>query len=617
MKEFLERLEEAEQLQEIQNLVDAILVDARAGKSKLEERRLFLRHLIFNQGLIDELATSQALDHLFAQINREEWTELFGPAVNKELPRLMVDLVEGLVDVDHQQLLRLLPDEPPKVLFDVLKRFNTDLEKLDGSKRNMRGMRVARIQVDIYSTLATDPKLWKRHNLPVCCIDGENIITLKEEKRIGELAQAYEVRINQLQRLDLRRNLAILGAKQAEVSGMHEEDYDRTFEVQAPLRLGISSANASDNHLRSKEQGAKTLNAGIDLQMEGESRAMPPLRVIARRLSEPKLLLRSLSMDFKAAFETSRRGNAATQSDLFFAYRRGGDEALRLVKQALVHTHIVRDGSDDVIRDIAEFTGGGGLEITTESKVLQGSGLGTSSILAAAILKVLYRLNRHPYATAEKEYPALYDQSLLLEQNIGLNSGWQDARGACGGPGAIKDFYAAPTDDLPAPKRTFLTEIDEKEFTERVILFDTGIARAATRGLNVVLDAYLSRDAGRYAAIRESMEIHDRMVDALRAGDYPALGKMASRYWQLRCILDPEATSDALQFLFESPGIAEVSEGGLITGAGGGGFALLIARQGESLGLKDRLNKLRKNAAYARSSVVAYQLNKTGIRLSQ
>jgi len=615
MDEFLERLEKAEKPQEIQNLIDGILEDARSGQSKLEERRLFLRNLIFNQALIENLSTVEALDYLFSRISRDEWTDLFGAAVDKELPRLMVDLVDGLVDVDHRQLLRFLPAGPPKVLFDGLKRLNRYLEKLQDSRRWLRGMRVARILVDIYRILAEDPKLWKRRTPSPCCIDSEKITSLKEEKQIGELAAAYEARINQLQRIDLRRNLAALSAKQAEAPKMDKEDYDRTFCVEAPLRLGISSANASDNHLRSKEQGGKTLNAGIDLQMEGENQATPPLRVTARRLSEPQLILRSLSMDFKADFEASRRGDAAAQSELFFAYRRGGDEALRLVKQALVHTGIVRRGSEDVIRDISAFTGGG-LEITTQSKVLQGSGLGTSSILAAAVLKILYRLCRHPFATPDQEYPALYDQALLLEQDLGLNSGWQDARGVCGGPSAVKDFYAPPAEDLPAPERTFLTEVDEEAFTERVILFDTGIARAATRGLNVVLDAYLSRDPQRYAAIRESLEIHDRTVAALRAGDYPALGEMATRYWQLRCTLDPGATNDSLQYLFESPNIAEVSEGGLITGAGGGGFALLIAREGKSEELRDRLNKLRKNAAYAKSSVVAYRLDKTGIRLS-
>ena len=41
---------------------------------------------------------------------------------SKELPQLIVDLVDGLVDLDHRQLLRLLPPESPKALLQVLRR---------------------------------------------------------------------------------------------------------------------------------------------------------------------------------------------------------------------------------------------------------------------------------------------------------------------------------------------------------------------------------------------------------------------------------------------------------------------------------------------------------------
>ena len=453
-----------------------------------------------------------------------------------------------------------------------------------------------------------------RRALPPCCIDGQDIVQLKEAKHIDKLAAAYETRINQLQSIDLQRSLAALDSGRAAAPRMVEEAYEQTFCIQSPLRLGISSANASDNHLRSKEQSGKTLNIAVNLQQGQQERAQPPLEVIARRLAEPQLILRSRSTGFKADFEASKHSSAATVSELFFAYRRSGDEALRLVKQGMVHAGIVRPDSTDVIEDIVAFTGGGGLEITTSSKVLQGSGLGTSGILSAAILKMLYHLSGHPYAAPACEYPSLYDQSLMLEQSLGLNSGWQDARGASGGPSAIKNFYAPPTDGLPAPERTFLTEVDKRLFTERVVLFDTGISRSATRGLNVVLDVYLSRDRQRYAAIRESLAIHDEMVAALRAGAYADLGRLADRYWQLRCILDPQATNDALQHLFENPQITDLTEGGLLTGAGGGGFALLIAAEGQAAALRARLDKLRQHAAFAKSSVVSYQLNTQGIQ---
>ena len=617
MEEFLKRLEQATDLREVRVLIDGILDTARAGKTTRDQKRLFLRYLLFNQVLLDRLEISAAVDYLCAVIKPTEWTELFADAVEKEFPRLVVDLIDMRADLDHRELLRLLPPESPKVLYQALKHLNAYLEKCDDSARCLRGLRVMRLMADIYRTLAADPKAWRRRSPPFCCIDSDRIAKFKEEKAVNELAAAYETRVNQLQRIDLRRCLTALSDGRIDAPQMATADYDRVFGIEAPLRLGISSANASDNHLRSKEQGGKTLNIAIDLQREGEKGAAPPLSVTARRLDEPKLILRSLSMDFKADFEASERGDAKTMSELFFAYRRSGDEAMRLVKQSLVHTGIIGSNSQDIITDIAAFTGGGGLELTTSSKVLQGSGLGTSSILSAAILKMLYRLCGHPFATAGYEYPGLYDHSLLLEQSLGLNSGWQDARGASGGPSAIKDFYAPPTDGLPAPERTFLTDVDEGQFTARIILFDTGMARAATRGLNVVLDAYLSRDRERYAAICESLTIHDEIVAALCAGNYDELGKLFRRYWQLRCILDPEATNDVLQYLFEDPQISNLTEGGLITGAGGGGFALLVAKEGQADALCEGLNKLRKDAAFAKSSVASYRLNSQGILLSE
>ena len=615
MKAFLARLEQAADLREVQSLIDHILDGARSG-GKPQEKHRFLRALLFNRTLLSGLETPAAIDALLAATTPREWDALFGAVVAKELPQLMVDVVDGLVDLDHRQLLRLLPSPPSKTLLQVLKRLNAYLEECDVAVRGMRGMRVARIMADIYRMLAAESRAWRRA-LPPCCIDGPALVQLKEAKRIDDLAAAYEARINQLQSMDLQRSLAALDSKSRTTGPrMIESAYEHPFCIQSPLRLGISSANASDNHLRSKEQGGKTLNIAVNLQQGGQEHALPPLEVTARRLAEPQLILRSRSQDFKADFEANKHSAAATVSELFFAYRRSGDEALRLVKQGLVHAGIVRPNSPDVIADIAAFAGGGGLEITTRSKVPQGSGLGTSGILSAAILKMLYHLSGHPYAAPACEYPSLYDQSLMLEQSLGLNSGWQDARGASGGPSAIKNFYAPPTDGLPAPERTFLTEVDECLFTERVVLFDTGVSRSATRGLNVVLDVYLSRDRQRYAAIRESLAIHDDMVTALCAGAYADLGRLADRYWRLRCILDPEATNDDLQHLFENPQITDLTEGGLITGAGGGGFALLIAAEGQAAALRARLDTLRQRAAFAKSSVVSYQLNAQGIRLA-
>jgi len=103
MEEFLKRLEQAADLREVQSLIDGILSTARSGKGNSREKRLFLRHLLFNQALLLRLETPIAVDHLLSSTTPQEWAELFGGAVEKELPLLAVDLVENLTDLDHPQ----------------------------------------------------------------------------------------------------------------------------------------------------------------------------------------------------------------------------------------------------------------------------------------------------------------------------------------------------------------------------------------------------------------------------------------------------------------------------------------------------------------------------------
>ena len=595
------------------SLVKAIIADVQRGHLGESDKQLFIRQLLSSQ----PLDITAIVDYLLSEISADKWIETFSEATEKVLPKIITETIDDLKDIPHSELLRLGGNDP-KILISILKNLNSYFDAIQEEKRYLLGMRAVCIQADIYRRLA-DPKIWRHRKIPAFCLDHQKIIRLKEDKRVEELPEVYEECIVHFQRLDMKVGLNLSDHRpqiNRETDLMEESDFGKVFTVVSPLRLGISSANASDNHIRTKEQGGKTLNASVDLAVDTPGKFASPLRVSARRLEEPRLVLRSMSKGFEADFEININGDTAMQSDLFFAYRRGGDESLRMVKEGLVHAGIVRDHSPDVVKDISQFTSGGGLEIITSSKVRQGSGLGTSSILSAAILKILYRLTGHSAGTKKNEYPELYDQSVLLEQSLGLNSGWQDARGACGGKSALKDLYAPPTEGIPNPSISFV-EVDADNFVDRVILFDTGIARAATRGLNVVLDAYLRRDPNRYPALCESMSIHDDMVTALREGDYNALGNMATRYWELRCILDPEATNETLQHLFQAREISELCEGGMLTGAGGGGFALMISGAGMSNKLKKRLADLQKMQPFANSRVVDYQLNSNGLRLTE
>jgi galactokinase/mevalonate kinase-like predicted kinase len=65
-----------------------------------------------------------------------------------------------------------------------------------------------------------------------------------------------------------------------------------------------------------------------------------------------------------------------------------------------------------------------GLRISTWADIPRGSGLGTSSILAAALVRALLRVRGEPDSNEEVSHKVL-----VLEQLMGTGGGWQDQVG--------------------------------------------------------------------------------------------------------------------------------------------------------------------------------------------
>ncbi|XP_070616674.1 L-fucose kinase isoform X4 [Erythrolamprus reginae] len=95
-----------------------------------------------------------------------------------------------------------------------------------------------------------------------------------------------------------------------------------------------------------------------------------------------------------------------------------------LLKAALVCTHIVDLLSPQTLREQLQERFGGGFELHTWSHLPHGSGLGTSSILAGAVIASLYRVSGR---CAEVE--SLVHAVLHLEQVLTTGGGWQDQVG--------------------------------------------------------------------------------------------------------------------------------------------------------------------------------------------
>ncbi len=198
-------------------------------------------------------------------------------------------------------------------------------------------------------------------------------------------------------------------------------------------------------------------------------------------------------------------------------------------------------------------------------------------------MRALYGASRQDELTHPDTLSSL---ALLLENEVGLKSGKQDTDGPLY-PG-VKSIKYPPTTGFLESDLTVL-DVDERALRENLVLVNSGIQRPAAaglrRGLNMRHYAYVSRDPQRFDAILASLDVHERIVRAVKEQDWPRLGALFPDYLDLRERIDPGAT----QSVFDEAACTKVLRhpldrlraeglihGGMYAGAMGGGCLLLV-----------------------------------------
>ncbi|QOY87376.1 bifunctional fucokinase/fucose-1-phosphate guanylyltransferase [Paludibaculum fermentans] len=244
-----------------------------------------------------------------------------------------------------------------------------------------------------------------------------------------------------------------------------------------------------------------------------------------------------------------------------------------------------------------------GLEIRTSVDLPMGSGLGTSSILAATVLRALAELAGHTPSDAE-----LSDQVMTLEQRMTTGGGWQDQAGGIfpgaklisTGPGLRQRLRVQPV-GWSAER--------QQEFQRRFVLHYTGIRRIAKGLLTQVVGGYLAREVAVVQVLHSIKTLAVEMAYALREGEWGYLGELMQRHWLLNQQLDPHTTNAPInQMLGElQPYLA----GAKLAGAGGGGFLMLLAKDEEAAG------QVRALLGGVGGRVYEYEIAEEGLRVER
>lgn len=336
--------------------------------------------------------------------------------------------------------------------------------------------------------------------------------------------------------------------------------------VRLPLRVNFGGG-WSDTPPYCNDNGGTVLNVAIVLNGER------PVCVTLRRISEHKIIFESADMDVHAEYDSI----ASLQSvgDPF--------DSFVLQKSALLACGVIPSKGGDLDEILTRL--GGGIWMDTEvTGVPKGSGLGTSSILAAACVKALFEFLAIPHDEDD-----IYSHVLCMEQIMSTGGGWQDQVG--GVTDGIKYITSRP--GIKQEIKVQHIEMDRKakeELNNRFALIYTGQRRLARNLLRDVVGRYIGNEPDTLYVLNEIQRNATLQRFELERGNIDEFAKLLSRHWELSKMLDAGSTNTLIDQIFDA--CDDLLSGKMICGAGGGGFLQVIMKAGVG---RDDLEKRLKS----------------------
>ena len=325
-------------------------------------------------------------------------------------------------------------------------------------------------------------------------------------------------------------------------------------EVKLPLRVNWGGG-WSDTPPYCNENGGTVLNAAILLNGER------PVKVALRRLPEKKIVFESRDMDVHGEFTTIEPLQSV--GDPYDPYV--------LQKASLLACGVI-PAHGGKLNDVLGRLGGGIWMDTEVTGVPKGSGLGTSSILAAACVKAIFEFLGMKHSEDD-----LYSTVLCMEQIMSTGGGWQDQVG--GVTDGIK--YTSSCPGLSQQIHVTHLYLDEKimsELNERFCLLYTGQRRLARNLLRDVVGRYIGNEADTVYALNEIQRVAALMRFELERGHVDDFAALLSQHWELSKMIDAGSTNTLIDQIFDA--VDDLIDGKMVCGAGGGGFLQVVMKKG-------------------------------------
>jgi D-glycero-alpha-D-manno-heptose-7-phosphate kinase len=244
----------------------------------------------------------------------------------------------------------------------------------------------------------------------------------------------------------------------------------------------------------------------------------------------------------------------------------------------------VEDLEHELVREAMLMTGvTSGVEITTLADIPSaGSGLGSSSAVTVGLLHALFAY-RGRQVTAEE----LAERACTIEIELcGKPIGKQDQYIAAFG--GIRDIRFGPGQEVVAEEVKF-SMAERRALQHQIMLFYTGITRRA--------DSILAEQNANVEATRPQLDLLRDLagfaVERLQSGDVDAIGPAIRESWEAKRKLASGVSNDQIDGAVTRALDAGAS-GAKLTGAGGGGFLLVICPMERQRAVRESLADMRE-----------------------
>lgn len=354
---------------------------------------------------------------------------------------------------------------------------------------------------------------------------------------------------------------------------------------RSPVRIDIAGG-WTDTPPYCLMEGGNVINLAIELN------GQPPLQAYIRPSKELRIVLRSIDLGAMEAVETSEQLKDFMHVGSPFS----------IPKAALV---LAGFGTGVLKGELEAF--GSGIEITLLSAIPAGSGLGTSSILAATVLGAL-----NDFCGLGWDKNEIGHRTLMLEQMLTTGGGWQDQFG--GVLGGVKLLQTGRGFAQNPQVRWLPTDLwTQPEYRPCHLLYYTGITRTAKSILAEIVRRMFLNHGDELRLLRQ-MKAHTLdMYEAIQQNDFVRMGQLVRKTWTQNQLLDSGTNPESVEALTRL--IDDLCLGYKLPGAGGGGYLYMIAKDPEAAArIKQILteNSPRKNARFVEMS-----LSTSGLQISR